>query len=148
MNIDDIHIGDWVYYRWGGLLCKGKVLDILREGVPNRSLSSVPMIRLEKYSGEDYCREITLDSIEVAYAKNEPETPIFKKDDMVNHPKHYTQGKYEVIEVLDDWFPTDPYEWQVVKYVSRAKHKGKQLEDLKKARWYLNRRITQLEKEK
>jgi hypothetical protein len=34
----------------------------------------------------------------------------------------------------------------VVKYVSRAGHKGERLEDLKKARWYLDREIENLEK--
>ena len=66
-----------------------------------------------------------------------------KPVDMVNHPKHYTFGKYEVIDVIDDW-QLGFYEGQVVKYVARAKHKGNELEDLKKAQWYLNRKIAQL----
>jgi hypothetical protein len=66
--------------------------------------------------------------------------------DMVNHPKHYTFGKIEVITVIDDW-QLGFYEGQVIKYVGRAKHKGNELEDLKKAQWYLNRKIEQKEKE-
>lgn len=69
----------------------------------------------------------------------------FPVKEMVEHPNHYTQGKYEVWDVLDDWFPHDPIEWNVVKYVARAKHKGKQIQDLKKALAYLKRRIAQLE---
>ena len=69
------------------------------------------------------------------------------RDDPVNHPSHYTQGKIEVIDFLDDQ-NFGPYEWQVVKYICRAKHKGNELQDLKKARWYLNRRIEQLEGKK
>jgi hypothetical protein len=65
--------------------------------------------------------------------------------DPVNHPSHYTFGKYEVIDVLEDWFHDDLLLWQVGKYISRANHKGKLLEDLKKARFYLNRRIEKLE---
>jgi hypothetical protein len=61
--------------------------------------------------------------------------------DPVNHPGHYTFGKYEVIDVLEDWFPADPLLWQVGKYIARAGRKGDALEDLKKAAWYLNRRI-------
>ena len=64
---------------------------------------------------------------------------------MVEHPKHYNMTKYEVIEVLDEWFPNDPLIWQVVKYLSRAKYKGNELEDLKKAQFYLNRKINKLE---
>ena len=51
-------------------------------------------------------------------------------NDPVNRPGYYTFGKYEVIDVLEDWFPTDPLLWQVGKYISRANHKGNMLEDL------------------
>ena len=66
-------------------------------------------------------------------------------NDPVNFPSHYTFGQYEVIDVLEDWFPADPLLWQVGKYIARAGHKGNMLEDLKKAAWYLNRRIEQAE---
>jgi hypothetical protein len=46
-----------------------------------------------------------------------------------------------VIDVLEDWFPADPLLWQVGKYIARAGRKGSLVEDLKKAAWYLNRRI-------
>lgn len=65
--------------------------------------------------------------------------------DPVNHPKHYTFGKIEVIDVLEDW--QLPYHLGcVVKYVARAGKKDptKKLEDLKKAQWYLNRYIEKL----
>jgi hypothetical protein len=64
-----------------------------------------------------------------------------KEHDAVNHPSHYTFGKYEVADVLEDWFPADPLLWQAGKYIARAAHKGRTLEDLKKAAWYLARRI-------
>ena len=67
-----------------------------------------------------------------------------KKEGMINHPKHYTFGTIEVIEVIDDW-QLRFYEGQVIKYVGRAKHKGNELEDLKKAQWYLNRLIKNME---
>ena len=63
------------------------------------------------------------------------------RKDNVNHPGHYTFGKYEVVDVLEDWFPADPLLWQVGKYIARAGRKGSLLEDLQKAAWYLNRRI-------
>lgn len=66
-------------------------------------------------------------------------------NDPVNHPSHYTKGKYEVYDVLVDWFPKDPVLWQVVKYLARCNHKGNKLQDLQKAQWYLNKAI---EKEK
>ncbi|GAG09064.1 unnamed protein product [marine sediment metagenome] len=64
----------------------------------------------------------------------------------VNHPDHYNAGKYEVIDVIEDW-DLEFHEGNVVKYVGRAKHKEKRLEDLKKAAWYLQRKIELLEKE-
>lgn len=70
---------------------------------------------------------------------------IIKEKDNVNHPSHYTFGNYEVIDVLMDWFPDDPLAWQVGKYISRYKHKGKPLEDLRKAKFYLERLIETLE---
>jgi hypothetical protein len=48
------------------------------------------------------------------------------KKDLVNHPPHYTFGKFEVIDVIDDW-QLGFYEGQVVKYVARAKHKRNEL---------------------
>lgn len=60
--------------------------------------------------------------------------------DLVNHPKHYNTGKIEVIEALEDW-KLEPHEWNAVKYVARAQHKGKRIEDLEKAIWYLRRKI-------
>jgi len=65
--------------------------------------------------------------------------------DPVVHPSHYTFGSYEVIDVLEDWFATDPLLWQVGKYIARASHKGRELEDLKKALFYLQRRIKKVE---
>jgi len=62
----------------------------------------------------------------------------------VDHPKHYNAGKIEVIDAIEDWglgFSLG----NVVKYVARANYKGKPLEDLKKAQWYLNRAIEKLE---
>lgn len=65
--------------------------------------------------------------------------------DPINHPPHYTFGKIEVINVIEDW-GLSFHLAQVVKYVARSKHKGNELEDLKKAQFYLNRLITSLEK--
>lgn len=65
-----------------------------------------------------------------------------KLDAMVHHPAHYTFGRYEVIDVLEDWFPTDPLLWQVGKYIARSPHKHG-VQDLEKAMVYLQRRINQ-----
>lgn len=61
----------------------------------------------------------------------------------VDHPSHYNQG-IEVIDFIES-HNMDFNTGNVIKYVSRAKHKGKYLEDLKKARWYLDRLISEEE---
>jgi collagenase-like PrtC family protease len=56
----------------------------------------------------------------------------------VNHPKHYNVGNIEVIEYLkDQGLAEDFCIGNVIKYVSRHRHKSNPLEDLKKAMWYL-----------
>jgi hypothetical protein len=65
-------------------------------------------------------------------------------DDSVNHPAHYTYGPMEVIDIIEG-FGLGFHLGNVVKYVLRAEHKNG-LEDLKKARWYLDRLIQQREK--
>lgn len=67
-----------------------------------------------------------------------------KKNDLVNNPAHYTQGKIEVIDFIEDQ-KLQFHESQVVKYITRAKYKGNELQDLKKAQFYLNRKIKILE---
>lgn len=62
-----------------------------------------------------------------------------EKEDTVNHPKHYNFGKIEVIDVIEDW-GCGFHAGNVIKYVARYKHKNG-LEDLKKAKWYLDRLI-------
>ena len=68
------------------------------------------------------------------------------KKEMVDHPDHYNQGKIEVIDAIEDW-DLNFNEGNVVKYVARHRHKVNPLEDLKKAKWYLDRIIGRYEKE-
>lgn len=66
--------------------------------------------------------------------------------DNVNHPQHYGgDTTYETIKVIEAWglgFALG----NAVKYISRAEHKANQLEDLRKAAWYLQHEIDRLEK--
>lgn len=64
-------------------------------------------------------------------------------NDPVNHPSHYTDGKYECIDYIEACgYATDGYIFNAVKYISRAgkKNPDKYREDIQKAIWYLNRR--------
>lgn len=62
----------------------------------------------------------------------------------VIHPAHYNTGKIEVWDAITDW-QLDFLSGNVVKYVARAGHKGPEIEDLRKAREYLNKKIALLE---
>jgi hypothetical protein len=62
--------------------------------------------------------------------------------DMVNHPPHYKAGGMETIDFIEAK-GLGYHLGNVVKYITRADHKGNKLEDLKKAQWYLNRAIEQ-----
>ena len=63
----------------------------------------------------------------------------------VNHPSHYGgDNVYETIRVIEAW-RLGFHLGNVVKYLSRAGKKGNALEDLRKARWYLDREIARLE---
>ena len=65
--------------------------------------------------------------------------------DNVNSPTHYTTGGIETIDFIEA--KSLNYNLgNVVKYVSRSDYKGRKLEDLKKAQWYLNREISNLTK--
>lgn len=62
--------------------------------------------------------------------------------DAANHPPHYggANNPYEAIKVIEAWdlgFNLG----NTVKYIARAEHKGTTVQDLEKARWYLDREI-------
>lgn len=65
--------------------------------------------------------------------------------DPVECPSHYIEGRaYEPIDVIEDW-KLDFCLGNAVKYISRAGRKNDEVEDLKKALWYIQRRIMKLE---
>lgn len=74
-------------------------------------------------------------------------------EDMINHPRHYTSGNIEVIDFIEDK-ELNFNLGNVIKYVARCGRKKtsgksaetKALEDLKKARWYIEREIATREK--
>jgi len=68
-------------------------------------------------------------------------------NEAVNHPAHYggADNPYEAIKVIEAWnlgFCLG----NTVKYIARSPHKNATLEDLRKARWYLDREISNMEK--
>ena len=90
----------------------------------------------EWMDNRDDLLEVTEEEIEHPYHK-----------DPVNSPSHYTAGKTEAIDVIEDAIDSAPdvtfgfLQGQVLKYMLRLWLKENPLEDAKKARWYLNRLI-------
>ena len=70
--------------------------------------------------------------------------------DPVNHPDHYTQGGIECIDAIEASMTPEAFagylKGNVLKYLWRYEKKVKPAEDLKKARWYLDKAITTIEK--
>lgn len=67
------------------------------------------------------------------------------KKEMVNHPSHYKNNKYECIDVMLDIFGKEKVlafcELNAFKYLWRANNKGTDIQDKKKAEWYINKYI-------
>lgn len=98
---------------------------------------------------EEFRKHLVKENIEMIDRVNS----LIEKKDMVNHPEHY-QGLHglEVDEVMQNFIPKYENSYvgamicNVLKYILRAPSKGKQLEDLKKAKVNLEFAIKKLEK--
>ena len=62
----------------------------------------------------------------------------------VDHPGHYNKG-IEAIDVIESW-DLNFNVGNVIKYMLRAPFKGEQIQDLEKAKWYLDRHIENVRK--
>lgn len=95
--------------------------------------------------------EVDLSELKEGYFECKDFEPINNLKDMVNQPPHYTQGAIECIDVIEEITkPCSKFEAYIIgtvlKYLWRFKFKNG-LEDLKKARWYLDRLIGKMEGE-
>ena len=81
-------------------------------------------------------------------AEGERQIEMFEpKPDAVNHPTHYKVGGIETIDFIEA--KKLGYNLgNVVKYITRADHKSNKLQDLRKAQWYLEREIFNVENNK
>ena len=87
------------------------------------------------------------DIVRNAKAPKEEVTPIDTdaKKEMVNHPTHYNRGKYEAIDIIES-LEMNFNLGNAFKYLFRAGHKDDIVQELKKARWYIDREIQRLSK--
>ncbi|MDU9418078.1 DUF3310 domain-containing protein [Staphylococcus lloydii] len=109
-----------------------------------------------KFNGDIAYIDENTDWIPVSYEKQEELESMYtndlqqrKRNDNVNHPAHYTQGKVEVIEFIEQ--VTKDYNANVayhignaIKYLARSPHKNGK-EDIAKAKWYIERAFEQWE---
>lgn len=96
---------------------------------------------------KDFCKERNF--LPSHYKRYEGASP--RDNDIVNHPQHYCQGGIETIDIIKAKMLPERFrgflQGNVIKYVTRAEFKGKQIEDLKKAAWYLDRLIKEIDED-
>lgn len=108
---------------------------------PNKPMSHTPVT----LGGEKLLRYSNIYDTQQpeAQAEEKPETA----SDAVNHPEHYQMGGVEVINAIEAWgFGEGFNRGNAIKYIARAGRKNplKEVEDLKKAIFYIEREIKRL----
>lgn len=94
----------------------------------------------------DQVAQVTPERMErIAHALGQPRMRMAsaadsQPNDVVNHPSHYKVGGIETIDFIEAK-KLDYHLGNVIKYITRADHKGDRMENLRKAQWYLNRAI-------
>ena len=73
------------------------------------------------------------------------EPALLTSKEAVDHPNHYNIGGIEAIDFIESWGLNFSL-GNAIKYIARAPYKNDEIEDLKKARWYIDREIQRLEK--
>lgn len=112
-----------------------------------------PLDGFRKLNAPYPVRVFVYDDHTMTYDNKDPEPelqlPNQEAPDPVNHPKHYTDGRIEVIDYIEDK-KLGYHLGNAVKYISRAGKKDpeKEVEDLQKAVWYINRKIEKLQQAK
>ena len=128
------------------LVCINAGCPIGAKNAISASVFSVPEIKTD-VEGTVKPLESSTDMVERMIKEKQAETGKAETVDIVNSPPHYkTEAGIEVIDVIKA-FSLNFCRGNVVKYILRAgrKDQKKELEDLKKARWYLDREIMERE---
>ena len=125
------------------MLRAGKtVADVVKKLRVSKSYAYVVSLKMKNLKKEMVGfepAEVKAEGSKIAY-----DTGFLDTTNMVSHPPHYTVGGIEVIDFIEAkglGFNLG----NVIKYVSRAGKKDDYLQDLQKARWYLNREIGRVE---
>lgn len=134
------------------IIKKGDKFKCIKDVIMDNDPDDIAYTKGKIYISEsDEC--ITDNQGDVSHGWNNESEQYFIKlseKEMVNHPFHYKNGKYEAIDIMIDVFGKDKVadfcELNAFKYLWRADNKGTDIQDKKKAIWYLNKYI-ELKKE-
>lgn len=127
--------------------CKSIALIVKKKGRRKMVIDTEPKcimcknigIRRVSVGGDPFC-DYCWDRFCFTYTASHPSP---KKEDQV-HPSHYKELNPEPITVIENW-KLDFYTGNALKYIARAGRKADAATDLKKAIWYLERKIKSLE---
>ena len=135
------------------MIKKGDKFECIKPVIMDGNPLDVAYTEGELYISENNCC-ITDNQNNKSHYWNDKELAIYfkkvnslskKQKEMVNHPSHYKNNKYEAIDVMLDIFGKDKTaafcELNAFKYLWRANNKGTDIQDKKKAIWYLNKYI-------
>ena len=122
-------------------LTLGKLYDVLH------TYSTSYLIINDKGVQDKYTKERfeVIPTIDDVIKDKQKENVPYGTIEHVNHPNHYNKGKFEVIDVIEDWglgFNLG----NAVKYIGRCEHKGNKKQDLEKALWYIKRELENITK--
>ena len=127
--------------KWAGVVTK-----VTEDGFSAKTTKHLLLSALDvEFDCLDY-NDFELETEEKAKGEPKPQVvSTMPKDDAVSHPSHYTDGKIEVIDFIEDK-GLNFNRGNAVKYLCRAgkKDPAKEVEDLEKAMWYINHEIERL----
>lgn len=120
-----------------GIAREGKINNVLLAGEPIEDIPTEIHIDMSKIRP---CNRSCVDK--ELYTVDEDGYVKKANDDGVNHPNHYNNGKYEVIDIIEDVLTPEEFKGflkgNVIKYICRAGHKDDEIKDLCKCDWYLD----------
>ena len=132
------------------IIKKGDKFECIKDVIMDNNPKDIAYTSGKIYISElDECITDDQNKVNHYWSNEESEQYFIKlpknKKEMVNHPSHYKNNKYECIDVMLDIFGKDKTaafcELNAFKYLWRANHKGTDIQDKKKAEWYINKYI-------
>ena len=122
-------------------LTLGKLYDVLHTYTTSYEIIN-DMDGQDKYMKD---RFVVIPDIDDVIKDKQKENDPHRTIEHVNHPNHYNKGKFEVIDVIEDWHLGFNL-GNAIKYIGRCEHKENMKQDLEKALWYIKRELENITK--